>query len=156
MEGGLKIFCLHRWSFGRWFNDSRVCLSRARTKTTMKAFSTSFTCVSRARAYNDHPSRRDFWIFVAWRQYIFLLGRKNSLYAGLSVDGLMIAKVFLLRAQTKTTMKAFSTSCTCISRARGYDDHTSRREFWIFVGWRQCDFKLFQFLGSEAIARKIE
>ncbi len=70
---GWRFFACVLWSFGRWFDDSGVCLSRARTKTTMKASSTSFTCVSRARGYKDHTSRRDFWIFVAWRQWDFEL-----------------------------------------------------------------------------------
>ena len=29
---GLKIFVCVHWSFGRWFDDGGVCLSRARTK----------------------------------------------------------------------------------------------------------------------------
>ncbi len=31
---GLKIFACLRWSFGQWFNDNGVCLSRGSIKNT--------------------------------------------------------------------------------------------------------------------------
>ncbi len=57
---GWRFFACIHWSFGRWFDDSGVCLLRARTKTTRKVLSASFMRVFHARGYDDHMSRKFF------------------------------------------------------------------------------------------------
>jgi hypothetical protein len=42
----LRIFACVCWSLVEVYEDSRVCLSRAQTKTTIDTFRGTFTCIS--------------------------------------------------------------------------------------------------------------
>jgi hypothetical protein len=50
VEGGLSFFACVRWFFGGWFDDAEFAYQGLKQKQTMKAFSTSDGCISRAQA----------------------------------------------------------------------------------------------------------